>query len=64
MKWEYKVTELFRPRGSGSMVEARDVESALNRLSEDGWELVGSHPSLHPPTNDGIFLIFKRPVEE
>jgi hypothetical protein len=47
-KWEYKTTGL-----DGSSISAQ-----LNRLGNDGWELV----AVTPVINAQSVLIFKRPV--
>jgi hypothetical protein len=64
-KWEYKVTTL------GPRDRDADTEKELNKLGEDGWELVGTPSSVTAPQqaegnqgNPGIStkvkLIFKR----
>jgi hypothetical protein len=60
-KWEYKVAALES--------EDKDAEKDLNKLGEEGWELVGA-PSIvtsprqgqgNPGTSTKVKLIFKRP---
>lgn len=37
IRWEYKVVEV-----SGTRVDRVELENALNKLGEDGWEAMGT----------------------
>lgn len=62
MTWEYR-SITYKDTGSfGTTVTAAEVESQMNQLGKDGWELAAA---LHPATGGSAnLLIFKRPKAE
>lgn len=63
MRWEYKTIE-FGKRGSflGLLkVDANTLGDMLNKLGNDGWELVSNVSPIGGGTTSGLVLIFKRP---
>ena len=62
MKWQY-TTAQFITRGLGDDSGAGDLESALNQLGDEGWELVSSTVYHNVEAQqDVLLLVFKRPV--
>ena len=65
MPWEYKVevTRNLQSRDNGNMsseyLDRKRTENELNRLGEDGWELV----SLQPAGVEWL-AVLKRPVDQ
>lgn len=59
-QWDYKT---INPSESyaGLEVLAKDPESALNQLGDDGWELV---ETVEENIGKTKYLIFRRPVSE
>ena len=61
-KWEY-VTELIEVTGwFEARVDGDKITAALNRMGDDGWELVSAFDlnELHGRSS-GIVALFKRP---
>jgi len=59
-KFEYKI-ENYRTHGLTTFVLTKDHEEKLNKLGEEGWELVSMH---NPKSGRSIMAIFKREVQE
>jgi len=55
-KFEYKI-ENFRTHGMTTFILTKDHEEKMNRLGEDGWELIGIN---NPKSGRNIMAIFKR----
>jgi len=69
-KWEYKVVDLLREieersaetaRSSGKWLKASDLEEVLNKLGDEGWELVHIHLILKRK-EPVVVGFFKRPI--
>ena len=62
-KWEYRTT--FQNRGrftiqtDGEPLVTHDIETALNAVGAQGWELMQVVPQ-----SDAIVYVFKRPAED
>lgn len=57
VKWEYKVvrTDQLLPKDSDKPRSDEDAAIALNKLGQEGWELVGVAPGTEPqPTPGGM----------
>lgn len=48
-KWEYKVINL-KAKGVTNLVLSKEDEDVLNKLGEQGWELVSSAPTVNGRT--------------
>ncbi len=64
MNWEYKTVVVDQKSsfwGGSSFQDKEVLETGLNKLGQDGWELVSSTPNAeyHGRTSK-ILLIFKR----
>ena len=59
VRWEYKTLEVGQSQGSSSH-NGKSFEEELNRLGNQGWELVGRGMS-----NGSIYnhLVFKREIK-
>ncbi|KXG74342.1 DUF4177 domain-containing protein [Thermotalea metallivorans] len=55
-KWEYKILNL-KPKGVTNLVLSKEDEEALNKLGDEGWEVVTSAPTVNGRT---ICCILKR----
>ena len=63
-KWQYTTVQ-FITRGLGDDSGAGDLESALNGLGVDGWELASSTVYHNVEAEqDVLLLILKRPMVE
>jgi hypothetical protein len=61
-KWQY-TTAQFITQGLGDESGAGDLESAMNQLGGEGWELVSSSIYYNAAAgHDVLLLVFKRPV--
>ena len=69
-KWEYRVVDLLREieemsaetrRSSGQWLKASDLEEVLNKLGDEGWELVHIHFTLEKEATL-VVGFFKRPI--
>ena len=58
MKWEYKFISFKDSGGFGITATAAEVETQMNQLGKDGWELAATLPGTSGGAN---MLIFKRP---
>ena len=60
MQWEYK-TIVYKKAGwlSGSL-EVTELETVLNELGRERWELVSAAPNAYHGTQRGLVLILKR----
>ncbi|WP_028668158.1 DUF4177 domain-containing protein [Runella zeae] len=60
-KFEYKVIEL-KPGGFwGMKLDAADIEVQLNKMAQEGWELVNSlDMNVGHGATSKMFFIFKR----
>ncbi|QEK12387.1 DUF4177 domain-containing protein [Crassaminicella thermophila] len=48
-KWEYKIINL-RAKGVTNLVLSKEDEEELNKLGDEGWELVSSVPTVNGRT--------------
>lgn len=55
-KWEYKILNL-RAKGVTNLVLSKEDEQELNKLGDEGWELVSTAPTVNGRT---ICCIMKR----
>ncbi len=61
-KWQY-ITAQFITQGLGNDSGATHLETTMNELGHDGWELVSSQVYHNLEAGqDVLLLIFKRPV--
>ena len=69
MKWEYKVLTHQVDR----LASTNEVESSINDMGQDGWELVSVTPDYTKMTqwipykiwkSDSCVFVFKRPLDE
>jgi hypothetical protein len=61
-KWQY-TTAQFITRGLGDDSGASDLESAMNQLGSDGWELASSTVYHNVEAQqDVLLLVFKKPA--
>lgn len=60
-KFEYKVIE-FKPGGFwGTKLDAVDIETQLNKMGEEGWELLNSlDTNEYNGATKKLLFIFKR----
>jgi hypothetical protein len=63
MKWQYKTLRLAAHGFLGGKVDLEKFEQELDRLGEDGWELVNAFDTNQSSgaTRD-VIAVFKRPV--
>jgi hypothetical protein len=61
MHWEYK-TVVYKKAGwlTGSL-DPIQLESILNEIGRERWELVSAAPNGYHGSQRGLVLIFKRP---
>ena len=60
-KFEYKVVTFDTKGFWGGTVETRQIEEQLNRLGDDGWEMVsGTSTNQSYGASKSIVCIFKR----
>ncbi|MBW6467082.1 MAG: DUF4177 domain-containing protein [Brevefilum sp.] len=63
MEWEYKVITMRTEGFMGGKVDISELETALNNLGKEGWELTAAFD-----TNEGygrtrdVVVLFKRPM--
>ncbi len=64
MKWEYKSLKLGTTGLLGGKIDADNLDTYMNNLGEEGWELVAAFDTnqAYGQTRD-VVLIFKRPWE-
>lgn len=55
-KWEYKILNL-KTKGVTNLVLSKEDEEELNKLGDEGWEVVASAPTVNGRT---ICCILKR----
>ncbi|TAE37114.1 MAG: DUF4177 domain-containing protein [Runella slithyformis] len=61
-KFEYKVIEI-KPESMWSMEVAPElIEQNINKMGNEGWELVSTLPKTMTGSTVGITFIFKRPA--
>lgn len=63
MKWEYKTIKLAAKGFCGGKFDERQLDSYMNDLGREGWELVAGFDTNknYGETRD-VVVIFKRPV--
>lgn len=61
-KWEYKTVKVKTKGLSGGILEIADFDEQLNRLGQDGWELVSTFATTsgYGASREAV-AIFKRP---
>ncbi|MEM9555871.1 MAG: DUF4177 domain-containing protein [Acidobacteriota bacterium] len=60
-RWEYKIINI---RSEGYRLDPNAV-GQLNRLGEEGWELVGlTSVNFKSGASDNIAMVFKRPLPD
>lgn len=62
MRWEYKTIEYSKRNffGGALKLDSNEFTEKLNKLGNEGWELVGTTPQMGWQ-GQGLILIFKRP---
>jgi len=56
MRWEYKIFNFSKRSFWGCVINAEELQSQLNELGRDGWELVNT--TQNPMS--GILVVLKR----
>ena len=61
MKWEYKSLKLATKRFCGGVVDVNQLDSLMNQLGDEGWEIFSSYCTAQAlgQTQD-VVVIFKR----
>jgi len=60
-RWEYR-TVLFQPHWQVANLDATELDTQLNQLGNDGWELVSTtSTSIGAGLTRDLVLVFKRP---
>ena len=60
-KWEYKTIKVKTKGFAGGILELEEFEEKLNRLGQEGWELVSSFTtSQGSGSSREVIAIFKR----
>jgi len=60
-KWEYKTLKIKASTFVGPKLDERQLDSELNNLGEQGWELVSTmDTNKHNGITDHIVCVFKR----
>ena len=64
MKWEYKTAPLKTTGWLKAKMDMAEIDSKLNELGSEGWELTGVTPLAadYGKTGEVLFL-FKRPCQ-
>ncbi|WP_322905859.1 DUF4177 domain-containing protein [Paenibacillus campi] len=61
IQWEYKTVKLATGGFLGGKVDEHELESVLNNLGFEGWELVSSFDTaMTQGSSRDIILVFKR----
>ena len=62
MRFEYKTIKLATSGFLGGKFDASDLDAELNRLGDQGWELVSSFDtnSVHGQTRDIVAILKRR----
>jgi len=67
MKWEYKILSIKQPHGvlfrGGGQIPGDEMTAALDRLGNDGWEVVNVFPvAIAQGATNLLGILLKRPV--
>ncbi len=60
MQWEYKTISYKKSAFLSGSIEVTELESILNELGRDRWELVSVAPNAHLGHQRGLVVILKR----
>ena len=60
MQWEYKTLSYKKAAWLSGSLEVTELETILNDLGRDRWELVSAAPNAHLGHQRGLVLILKR----
>jgi hypothetical protein len=60
MHWEYKTIVYKKAAWLSGSLEVTQLETILNELGRERWELVSAAPNAYMGTQRGLVLIFKR----
>lgn len=63
MRFRYKVAQLANPRLLTGRVDPADVESLINRIAAEGWELVTMTSQHGVGVGAAVLVVFKQPVD-
>ncbi len=60
MQWEYKTLVYKKTSFFTGSLEVSELETILNELGRERWELVSAAPNAHLGHQRGLVLIFKK----
>lgn len=58
--WEYKSIKVETKGIMGGILEIRNFDSELNKMGEQGWELVSCFPTSAGQGPRGVIAVFRR----
>ncbi|MES2624907.1 MAG: DUF4177 domain-containing protein [Pseudomonadota bacterium] len=60
MQWEYRTILYKKATLLTGTIDIAELETILNEVGRERWELVSAAPNMHLGTQRGFVLIFKR----
>lgn len=63
MNYQYKVAQLANPRLLTGRIDPADVESLINRIAAEGWELVTMTGQNGVGVNASLLVVFRKPFD-
>lgn len=63
MHYRYQVAQLANPRLLTGSIDPADVESLINRIAAEGWELVTMTSQHGVGVSASVLVVFRQPID-